>query len=82
MVAPAEELKVSGKPMTDLSDEELKRYITARSGDPKRVANVIRAREILDARATTRTDDESVSRMVAAEEQFQSELPIPEATTA
>lgn len=66
--------KVGDRLMTDLSVEELRRYIEARTGDPKYVARVIRAQEIIDEKKTNRTDDEAVKDLIAGEMEDQQSL--------
>ena len=65
---PWVKFKVGDRPMAELSDDELARYIDARSGEPKYVDRVVAARALLDARKDTRSPDENVARMVAAVE--------------
>lgn len=70
-----EAFKVGDRRMDELSDDELSRYIDARSGEPKYVARVIAAQALLDHRKTNRSPDDAVARMTAAVEAETADLP-------
>lgn len=73
--APVEELKVGGRPMTEMDNGELERFITMRSGEGKYITRVTRAHEILAERRANKSDDEIVKRMVSEVEAETAELP-------